>query len=327
MANKDYYRILGVGKEATEAEIKQAYRKLARQYHPDVNPSDKSAEAKFKEINEAYEVLSDTEKRKKYDQYGEQWQHAEQFARARSQQTPEWEFSPGGSTGFQYEGSNDILEELFREFGRGSRQRTNRSRAGNDIEYPVQVTLEEAYQGVSRLLNLQAEETCSGCGGTGRIQNLPCSVCRGSGKVTKEKRIEVKIPAGVDNGSRVRFAGQGEAGYRGGPNGDLYLVVSVSPHPAFERQGNDLLLTIDVPLTTAILGGEIQVPTLKGKVMLKIPAETQNGRVFHLTGKGMPHLGGNTFGNLLAKVNILIPTKLTREEKTLFEKFREIYKS
>jgi molecular chaperone DnaJ len=328
MAGKDYYKILGVGRGATESEIKQAYRKLARQHHPDVNPGNKNAEAKFKEINEAYEVLSDAEKRKKYDQFGDQWQYAEQFAQARARQSPEWDSNPGGTT-FHFEGSdsNNIFEELLRDFGRGSRGRTTRPQTGRDIEYPVQVTLEEAYQGVSRLLNLQSEDVCNGCGGTGRIQNLPCSVCHGSGKIARDKRIEVKIPPGVDNGSRVRFAGQGEAGYRGGPNGDLYLVVSVSPHSTFERQGNDLLTTIDLPLTTAMLGGEIQVPTIQGKVMLKIPAETQNGRIFNLTGKGMPHLGSSSYGNLLAKVNIVLPHKLTKEEKTLFEKLREMRKS
>jgi molecular chaperone DnaJ len=326
MAGKDYYKILGVGRGATEAEIKQAYRKMARRHHPDVNPGDKTAEAKFKEINEAYEVLSDTEKRKKYDQFGDQWQYAEQFAQARARQSPEWEYNPGGGN-FQYEGSGDIFEELLRDFGRSSRGRTARPQTGRDIEYPVQVTLEEAYQGVSRLLNLQSEEVCNGCGGTGGIQNLPCSVCHGSGKVARDKRIEVKIPPGVDNGSRVRFAGQGEAGNRGGSNGDLFLVVSVLPHSMFERQGDDLLLTLDLPLTTAMLGGEIQVPTLKGKVMLKIPAETHNGRIFNLNGKGMPHLGGSSYGNLLAKVNIVLPNKLTKEEKALFEKLKEMRKS
>ncbi|MBN1367534.1 MAG: DnaJ domain-containing protein [Dehalococcoidales bacterium] len=323
MAGKDYYIILGVGRGATATEIKQAYRKLARQHHPDVNPGDKTAEAKFKEINEAYEVLSDTEKRKKYDQFGDQWQYAEQFVKARARQSPEWE-SGQGDTSFNFEGSGDIFEEILRDFGRGTRGRTAQPRTGRDIEYPVQVTLEEAYHGISRLLNIQGEDVCNGCGGTGRIQNLPCSVCRGSGKVIRDKRIEVKIPSGVDNGSRVRFARQGEPGYRGGPNGDLYLIVSILPHSTFERQGDNLLTTVDLPLTTAMLGGEIQVPTLKGKLMLKIPPETQNGRIFNLNGKGMPHLGGSSYGNLLAKVNVVLPGKLTKEEKALFEKLKEM---
>ena len=323
MAGKDYYNILGVGRGATEAEIKQAYRRLARKHHPDVNPGNQSAEAKFKEINEAFEVLSDAEKRKKYDQYGDQWQYAEQFAQARAQQSPQWEHAQDGST-FHFDDSDNIFEELFQEFGRGNRQRTTRPRPGRDLEYPVQITLEEAYHGASRLLNLQSEEVCSGCSGTGRIQNLPCSICHGTGRVPHDKRIEVRIPPGVANGSRVRFAGQGEAGYRGGPNGDLHLIVSVLPHSVFERQEDNLLTTVDVPLTTAVLGGEIHVPTLKGKVILKIPPETQNGRVFNLTGQGMPHLGNSSHGNLLAKVNIILPTKLSKEEKTLFEKLKEM---
>ncbi len=325
MAGKDYYKILGVGREATEAEIKQAYRKLARKHHPDLNPGDKSAEARFKEINEAFEVLSDAGKRQKYDRYGDQWQYAEQFAQARSRQASGWEYDTEGSS-YHFGGSDNIFEDLFQEFGR-SRQRTSRPRSGRDIEYPIQVSLEEAFNGSSRILNLQTEEICTGCGGTGRIQNLRCSVCRGSGRVLREKKIEVKIPPGVDDGSRIRFAGQGEAGFKGGPNGDLYLITTVSPHDFFERRDSNLLFTQDVPLTTAVLGGEIQVPTLRGKVMLKIPPETQNGRVFNLTGQGMPHLGSTSYGNLLVKINVVLPNRLTKEERTLFEKLRDISKN
>ncbi len=324
MAGKDYYKTLGVGREATESEIRQAYRRLARKHHPDLNPGDKSAEARFKEINEAYEVLSDAEKRKKYDRYGDQWQYAEQFAQARARQSPDWEYNPGGSS-FSDGDSDNIFEELFQEFGRG-RQRTARPREGRDIEYPIQVSLEEAYKGSTRILNLQTEEICSGCGGTGRIQNLRCSVCRGSGRINREKKIEVKIPPGVDDGSRVRFAGQGEAGYRGGPNGDQYLITTASPHEVFERRGDNLLTTLDVPLTTAVLGGEVQVPTLNGKVMLKITPETQNGKVFNLTGLGMPRLGSSSYGNLLVKINVLLPSRLTKEQRSLFEKLKEISK-
>ncbi len=323
MAGKDYYKILGVTREASEKDIKQAYRKLARKYHPDVNPGDKSAEARFKEINEAFEVLSDAEKRKKYDRYGDQWQYADQFAQARAQSEPQWEYAPGEGT-FQFADSDNIFEELFQQFGRGTRQRATRVRHGRDLEYPIQVTLEEAFQGASRLINLLSEEVCSGCGGTGRIQNLPCSVCRGAGRAPRDKRIEVKIPPGVANGSRVRFAGQGEAGAHGGRNGDLYLIVSILPHPLFQREVDNLLTTVDVPLTTAVLGGEIQVPTLKGKVMLKIPPETQNGRIFNLTGQGMPHLGNSTRGNLLTKINVVLPTRLSKEERALFEKINEL---
>ena len=325
MAGKDYYKILGVSRDASEKDIKQAYRKLARKYHPDVNPGDKSSEARFKEINEAFEVLSDAEKRKKYDMYGDQWQNAEQFARARAQQQ-QWGNYPGGGE-YSYGETESIFDDLFREFGgRSTRERT-RPRRGEDIEYAVEVTLEEAYQGTGRMITMQGEEVCSGCNGTGRIHNLPCSVCRGTGRVPKEKRLEVKIPPGVTDGSRVRFAGQGEPGYRGGPNGDLYLVVSVIPHRVFERKDDNLYVTVDVPLVTAVLGSEIQVPTLKGHVMLRVPPETQNGKVFNLAGQGMPHLGGTARGNLLVKVNIVIPTGLTSQEKELFNQLAKLRKA
>ena len=325
MAGKDYYGLLGVGREATEAEIKQAYRKLARKYHPDVNPGNKSAEERFKQINEAYEVLSDPEKRKKYDQYGDQWRYAEQFARAK-QKEQRWEYSPESEAFHFGGGSESIFDDLFREFGSRTRERT-RPRQGRDLEYPVEVTLEEAYQGANRILNLQSEELCPGCGGTGRIQNLPCSFCRGSGRVINEKRLEVKIPPGVTNGSRIRFAGQGEAGYRGGRNGDLYLEVTVKQHHLFERKDEDLYLVVSVPLIVAVLGGEIQVPTIQGSVLLKIPPETQNGKVFNLRGKGMPHMGDSIYGNLFVTVNVVLPTNLSMEEKELFEKLGKLRKN
>ncbi len=325
MAGKDYYSILGVSRNAGEKEIKQAYRRLARKYHPDVNPGDKSAEARFKEINAAYEVLSDREKRRKYDQYGDQWQYADQFARAGRQETPFWEFTrAGGDTGFQF-GEGDLgslFDELF-----GGRARVFRRQApprrGRDIEHPVEVTLEEAYSGTTRLLSLGVEEPCSVCGGTGRIQNVPCSVCRGSGVVARVKRLEVKIPPGVKDGSRVRIAGKGGEGY-GGSRGDLYLVVSVKPHRLFERRGDDLHVEVAVPLVVAVLGGEVQVPTLKGKLALKIPPQTQNGRTFRLSGQGMPHLGSSSRGDLLAKVNVVLPEKLSAEEKKLFEQLKQL---
>ena len=324
MAGKDYYSILGVNRNASEREIKQAYRKLARKYHPDVNPGDKSAEAKFKEINEAYEVISDKEKRRKYDQFGDQWQYADQFAQARQQQTPFGDFSQAGGTGrFHFEEVD--LSSLFGDlFGGRSRSRRVRPRRGQDIEHPVEVTLEEAYHGTKRTISLQTEEPCSGCGGTGRIQNLPCSVCRGLGVVSAVKRLEVKIPPGVKDGSRVRIAGKGGPGYAGGASGNLYLVVSVKPHRLFERRGDDLYVDVSVPLMVAVLGGEVQVPTLKGRVALKISPETQNGRSFRLAGQGMPHLGNSSYGNLMAKVKVLLPTNLSPQEKELFKQLKEL---
>jgi DnaJ-class molecular chaperone len=331
MAGKDYYQILGISREADDAEIKQAYRKLARKHHPDVNPGDKSAEARFKEINEAYEVLSDPEKRKKYNEFGDQWQYADQIARARQQQgqqESQWQYSEGRESPFGYrapeETGENIFDEIFREFGSRGTRAANRSRAGQDIEYPVEVTLEEAYTGTSRLLTLKGEDICPGCGGTGRIHNLPCSQCRGAGKIPREKRLEVKIPAGVNDGSRIRFAGQGNYGYQGGPDGDLYLVVTVKTDPRFIRKDADIYETIDIPLADAVLGGEVQVPTVMGKVMMTIPPETQNGKVFNLKGKGMPRMSDTGLGNLFVKTNVIIPQNLTAEERKLFEQLRNL---
>ncbi len=326
MAGKDYYSVLGVKRDASERDIKQAYRRLARKHHPDVNPGDKEADKKFKEINEAYEVLSDKEKRQKYDRYGDQWQYADQFAGTGGRQNVYRDFGQGGSQSFQFDESD--LESLFGGIFGGSRtgtfSRRTRSRRGRDIEYPIDVTLEEAYRGANRILSMESRDACPSCGGTGRIQNALCSVCMGSGTVAGTKRIEVKIPPGVQNGSRVRIAGKGEPGYAGGSNGDLYLITSVKPHRTFERKGDNLYTEVSVPLTTAVLGGEVQVQTLKGKLALKIPQETQNGREFKLAGQGMPRLGKSTTGDLIAKVKVVLPAKLTAEEKKLFEKLNEL---
>ena len=289
MAGKDYYSVLGVGRSATEKEIKQAYRRLARKYHPDVNPGDKSAEAKFKEINEAHEVLSDPEKRKKYDQFGDKWQYAEQFA---GQGTGGGGFQGfgnagdfGGFTETGFEGFGSLFDELFRSAG-GTSTRTRRR--GRDVTQPVEITLEEAYQGTKCLLEV---------GG---------------------RRFEVSIPAGVDNGSKIRIAGQGEGG------GDLYLLVSVKEHPLFQRKGDDLYTEVEVPLLTAVLGGEAGVPTLSGKkLLLKIPPETQNGASFRLAGQGMPKKGGGR-GDLFARIKVMLPTGLKGEERKLFEELRRM---
>ena len=323
MAGKDYYNLLGVSRNATERDIKQAYRKLARKHHPDVNAGDKSAEAKFKQVNEAYEVLSDKEKRRKYDQYGDQWQYADQFAQAQHQGPRSWNFS---GTGGQQAHFEDVdMGSLFGDlFGGGMRGRRRGPVRGRDAEYKVDITLEEAYHGTTRTIALQTQKPCSGCKGTGLIQNLPCSVCRGAGVVSQVKNIEVKIPKGVKDGSRVRFAGKGEPGYVGGPHGDLYLITAIRPHSLFKRDGYNLQAEVNVPLAVAMLGGEVLVPTLKGKVALKIPPETQNGRTFRLNGKGMPHLSNSSHGDLLAKVNVMLPTKLSEEEKKLFEKLGQL---
>jgi len=331
MASKDYYKILGVNRNASEKDIKQAFRRLARKHHPDVNPGDKTAEEKFKQISEAYEVLSDKDKRKKYDQFGDKWQYADQFAGASGSGGANYQhfdfgdlFGGGGGKTHAYggEGFDSLLDELLRSGG-GTAGRRTHPRRGRDIEHPVEVTLDEAFSGTSRLLSLQDEDICATCHGSGRIQNALCSACQGRGVINRVKRLEVKIPTGVKTGSRVRIAGKGGKGY-GGAKGNLYLAITVKPHSLFERRGDDLHVNVDVPLTVAMLGGTINIPTLKGKLELKIPAETQNGRIFRLAGQGMPHLGKSTRGDLKTRVNVLLPTKISPEEKELFQKLSQL---
>jgi len=325
MANKDYYQILGVNRNASEKEIKQAYRRLARKHHPDLNPGDKSAEARFKEMNAAYEVLSNPEKRKKYDQFGDQWEYAAQFAKAGGQQGVRWDAGKGGTT-FEYgdvSGLGDIFSSLFGEAGMGSRMRRGPQR-GQDVESPVEINLEEAYHGSKRVIQLQTTEPCTACGGTGRVGNRVCTMCGGAGGKAIPRRLEVKIPPGVKDGSRIRMAKEGAPGRAGGSKGDLYLVVRVLPHKVFERKGDDLYTEVSVPLATAILGGEVRLPTLDGNLSLKIPPETQNGKLFRLAGKGMPQLGNANHGSMFAKVNVVLPANLTEEERRLFEKLRSL---
>lgn len=322
MAGKDYYATLGVPKGASQKEIRQAYRRLARRYHPDVNPGDKAGEARFKEINAAYEVLSDTEKRKKYDRYGDQWQHADQIEEMQRRAGGSFRFGPGGVTfdlgDLGSLGGFGDLSSIFEGFF-GGRQR--RPRRGRDIEQRLEMTLEEAFQGATRTLQLAAEEPCSTCGGQGRIAGAICHVCQGSGVVSKARRLEVKIPAGVGTGSRVRVAGEGQAG-AGGARGDLYLLISVRRHPRFERRGSDLHTDVEVPLTDAVLGGEVAVPTVTGKVLLKVPPLSQNGKVFRLAGLGMPGLKGKERGSLYARLRVKLPERLDDKERKLFEELR-----
>jgi len=324
---KDYYRILGVERSATQADIKKAFRKLARQCHPDACPGDATAEGRFKEINEAYEVLGDAEKRKKYDELGSRWKDFEQWQRAGGQQTS-WPFgwSPAGGGygqpgGAQYRTvTPEELEQLFGgggggaspfsdffsyffgggqpQAGRPGRRASSRQagRAGQDVEQPVQITLEEAYHGTQRLLEFQEPD--------------------GS-----RRRLEVKIPAGVDSGSRIRLPGKGGRGMGGGAAGNLYLVVQVAAHPQFERKGDDLVLPVALDLYTALLGGEVDVPTLKGTTLkLKVPPETQNGRKFTLRGQGMPRLKAPAErGDLVVTVSVRLPTGLSEEERELYQ--------
>ena len=333
MDYKDYYKILGVARGASADEIKKAFRKLARKYHPDVNPGDKKAEEKFKEINEAYEVLSDADKRKKYDTLGPNWQ--EQFGPSSSGTRRTYQYSGNGGRGTPFDfdpngpGFSDFFEALFGRgnaapSGRGtsgSTARDMRRRTGDNIEQPVEVTLQEAYLGGSRTFNIQSTEVCPTCQGTGETGGRTCPTCSGQGMMPRNKRIQVKIPAGVDNGSKIRVAGEGQPGIGGGPRGDLYLVITVKPDPAFERKGDDLYADVDVELVKAMLGGEVPVPTPDGRrFALTIPAETQNNRTFRLANKGMPHLRGEGAGNLFARVKVVLPMQLSVEERALFEK-------
>lgn len=312
MEYKDYYKVLGVAKNASVDDIKKAFRKLARKYHPDVNPGDKRSEEKFKEINEAYEVLSDAEKRRKYDTLGPNWQDQFGFSSAAGRRSSNFRGSPlnyDSSSGF-----SDFFEALF------GRPTTATRRTGEDIEQRVEVTLQEAYAGGLRTFNIQSTEACPICRGTRVVAGKSCVNCGGLGMIAHSKRIQVKIPAGVDNGSKIRVAGEGQPGSGGGPRGDLYLVISVKPDQLYERKGDDLYVDIDVDLIAAILGGEVPVPTPDGrKLVLTVPPETQNGRLFRLVNKGMPRLRSEGNGNLFARVKVVLPMGLTDDERRLFE--------
>ena len=330
MEFKDYYQILGVSKTATDKEIKAAFRKLARKLHPDVNPGDKAAEARFKEINEANEVLGDPDKRRKYDELGANWRLYEQ-ARQQGQPFPggspfgfgagpqegAWTINMGGPGGYRTMsaeemqdlfGNEDPFSDFFRTFFGGAAAgaepragRAGRARAqkGRDIEHAVELTLEEAYHGATRRISITE-------GGHARS-------------------VDVRIPAGVKDGSRVRAAGEGASGSAGGGSGDLYLRVHVRPHPVFERQGSDLHAKVGVPITTAVLGGEAQVPTVAGSVRLRIPEGTQNGQVFRLKGHGMPQVGrGEERGDLYATVDVQLPRTLTREQRQHYEALQKL---
>jgi molecular chaperone DnaJ len=335
VAYKDYYRTLGVPKSADAKAIKQAYRKLARKYHPDQNPGNAAAAERFKEINEAHEVLSDPEKRRRYDELGADWAR---YAEA----------GPGGSGvppgGFRVHvdetGDLGNFSEFFRTFfgDLGARETPferiefeepgpfgtrGRARRGQDVEAEVEITLEEAFAGTRRTVEFQQVELCATCRGSGRQGKAPCPTCGGSGGVPRSHRVEVRIPAGVRDGSRVRAAGEGGAGPRGGTRGDLYLRVRVQPHPVFERREDDLHVELPLAVWEAALGAEIEVPTLRGKVTMKIPPETSSGRTFRLPGYGLPHVRGGR-GDQYVRVRIAMPRELSPRERALFEELRTL---
>ena len=354
MSKRDYYEVLGVSKSASKDEIKKAYRKLSKQYHPDINKEANAAD-KFKEIAEAYEVLSDDQKKAQYDQFG----HTD----------PNQGFGGGGDFGGGFGGFEDIFNTFFGGGGAGGSRRRdpNAPRQGADLQYTMTVSFEEAAFGKETDIEIPREETCTTCSGSGAKpgtkpetckhcngsgqlnveQNTPfgrivnrrtcqhcngtgkeikhkCSTCGGTGKVKKRKKIHVKIPAGIDDGQQLRMSGQGEAGMNGGPAGDLYVVFHVRDHEFFERDGDDVYCEMPVTFVQASLGAEIEVPTLHGKVKLKVPSGTQTGTKFRLKGKGIPNVRGYGVGDQHILVRIITPTKLTDKQKQLLRDFDEL---
>jgi DnaJ-class molecular chaperone len=323
---KDYYRILGVDRAADDKAIKSAYRKLARKYHPDVN---KGKDERFKEINEAYEVLSDPEKRRRYDTLGPDWQR---YAQQNAAGTPgpegfhveyggagdfsEFFRSIFGDSGARGAGRGGLEDLLGGRFGRGPRQ----PRRGQDVQAGIEISLEEAFGGTRKSFALELDEVCATCRGSGNVDGKPCGSCHGTGWQRARREVDVKIPAGVRTGQKVRVSGEGGGG--AGGRGDLYLGVSVAPHPRFERKGDDVHLTLPLTAPEAALGAAIEVPTLRGKVSMKIPPSTSSGRVFRLPGYGMPRLKGGGAGDELVTVRIAMPAELTPAEKELYERLR-----
>jgi len=324
---KNLYDVLGVSRSASDREIRSAYRKLARKFHPDVNPGNASAESQFKEVNAAYEVLSDAENRRKYDKYGDRWEMADQIEEMQRQQAAGGGFGrSGNSTMFGGDGDASFgdLGSMFGDlFGRARGRNANRR--GQDLETPVEVTLEEAYHGGTRTVAMESAAICGVCGGSGQVAGAICHNCGGSGQVIRPRRLEVKVPPGVKTGSRVRVAGEGNPGTGNGKPGDLFLVVTVLPNERFERQADNLVIEVDVPYIDAILGGEVEVPTLTGRVALRIPELTQNGRQFRLAGKGMPVLSHpDRHGDLLARVRVRLPDHLTAAQREHIEALRNL---
>lgn len=350
MAKRDYYEVLGVNRDASDDEIKKAYRKLAMKHHPDRNPDDKTAEEKFKEAKEAYEILSDSQKRAAYDRYG----HAGIDPSAGG---------GGYGAGHGFEGFGDafggIFDEIFggRSGGGGGGQRVYR---GADLRYNLEISLEEAARGIEKTIRIPVmeecgtckgsgakpgtqpktcatcggagqvrmqqgffsiQQTCPKCHGSGRVITDPCGDCHGAGRVKKQKTLEVKIPAGIDEGMRLRHAGYGEPGVNGGPSGDLFVEIHIKQHSVFERNGDDLHCEMPISFTIAALGGEIEIPTLDGAAGIKIPAETQTGKVFRLRGKGIKNVRSGHHGDLHCHVVVETPVKLTDRQKELLREF------
>ncbi len=349
MSKADYYEVLCVARNASDAELKKAYRRMAMKYHPDRNPDDADAEIKFKEIKEAYEVLSDSQKRAAYDQFGHAGVDPSQGAGG---------FGRGASNFSDIFG--DVFGDIFGGGGHGGgRQRVYR---GSDLQYNLELTLEEAVFGIEKVIDIPRMDVCDSCGGTGAAKGAspvtcstcngvgqvrmqqgffsvqqtcptckgsgqeikdPCPKCHGEGRVRVSKKLEVKIPAGVDTGDRVRLSGEGEAGINGGPSGDLYVQVVVREHKIFTRDGDDLHCEVPISFATATLGGELEVPTLDGRLNLKVPAETQTGKLFRMRGKGVKPVRGGPVGDLICRVKVETPVNLSKEQKVLLQEFAD----
>ncbi len=335
---KDHYQTLGVSRTATEKELKAAFRKLARKYHPDTNKDNPEAEEQFKQINEAYEVLSDEQDRKLYDRYGDEWRAYRDagFTGDEPRSQGQTAGQPPFYRSYSYEGGAEqpdegmfgsIFENLFSRGGRPSTTEYSRRPAkGTDLEQSIDVTFDEAFRGTQRRFDIQSPEVCPTCHGSGVVRGAICPTCDGTGTVSRARTIEVSIPAGVTSGQRIRVKGQGSPSASGGPAGDVFLIVNVLPDSRFERDGTNLRTTIDVPLLDAVLGGEAHVPTPSGRVALTIPAETQNGRVFRLRGQGMPKLKTKgERGDLLATVRVILPQHLSEQELALFQQLRDLH--
>jgi molecular chaperone DnaJ len=358
MAKRDYYEVLGVRRGADEKELKAAFRKLAKQHHPDANPGSKSAEHRFKEINEAYDVLKDPQKRAAYDRFGHQ-----AFEGGMGGQGP---FGQGGFGPEFTSSMSDIFEDLFGEFmggRRGARRGGSGAQRGSDLRYNMEISLTEAYTGKTAQIRVPSsvtcetcngkgakpgstpktcptcqgtgavrqssgfftvERTCQSCQGRGQVISDPCNNCHGAGRITKERTLSVNIPAGVEDGTRIRLAGEGEAGLRGGPAGDLYIFLSIKPHEFFQRDGADLFCRVPISMTAAALGGEIEVPTIDGKkARVAVPEGTQTGKQFRLRSKGMPVLRSGQAGDMYIQVSVETPVNLSRRQKELLREFEQ----
>ena len=350
---KDYYDILGVSRDASSDEIKKAYRKLAMKYHPDQNKDNAEAETRFKEVNEAYDVLKDEEKRAAYDRFG-----AAAFDGSMGG-------GPGGAGGFGAGNFSDIFEDMFGDFMGGGMRGGRRSGAarGADMQYTMEISLEEAYKGTEETIKVPLndvcdacdgngaepgtesencttcdgtgrmrmqqgfftiERTCSTCGGAGKVIGNPCKKCSGTGRVHREKTLKVNIPKGIDDGQRIRLAGEGEAGMRGGPAGDLYVLIAVKPHKFFRREGTNLRCRVPIPMTTAVLGGEVEVPTIAGsRTKVKIPPGTQTGQQMRLKEKGMSAVRSESYGDMYIEIFVEVPVNLSRKEQDMIKKLEE----